>query len=116
MSIKESRSMWRPRTTRQTVRGVAKTRPIGPQSIVQNVAARTTATGDRPVLWPWKIGSMTWDRLHDQEKETGCNQHRPARIDGGGQREGEHRRDDRADVGYEAEHRRQNAPQRGAGN
>ena len=36
----------------QTVSGVARTRPIGPQSAVQNVADATTATGDSPVLCP----------------------------------------------------------------
>src|SRR6476659_9039197 len=43
-----------------TVRGVANTSPIGPQSQAQKVADSTTATGDRPVECPKKIGSITW--------------------------------------------------------
>src|SRR5277367_7055960 len=54
-----NRSTWRPNTTRQIVNGVAKIKPIGPQSQVQNVAETITATGDRPALWPYTIGSTT---------------------------------------------------------
>src|SRR5690242_8108649 len=47
-------------TTRHTVSGVERTRPTGPQSQVQNVAATRTATGDRPALAPKSQGSMAW--------------------------------------------------------
>ena len=33
-------------------------RPIGPHSAVQNVADTTTARGDRPVLRPYRCGSI----------------------------------------------------------
>jgi hypothetical protein len=49
---KESRGMCRPMTTRQTVIGVASTRPTGPQSQVQPTAAKMSAIGDTPVLAP----------------------------------------------------------------
>ena len=39
-------------TTRQTVSGVASTRPTGPQSHVQKTAAMISAIGETPVLEP----------------------------------------------------------------
>src|ERR1700743_1913110 len=54
-----NRSTVRPRTTRQTVNGVASTSPIGPHKAVQKVADTTTATGESPVLRPYTKGSMT---------------------------------------------------------
>ena len=42
-------SMCLPRTTRQTVRGVARSSPIGPHSSVQKSVEMTIATGDKPV-------------------------------------------------------------------
>ena len=50
--MKRKLSMCLPMTTRQTVRGVASSRPTGPHSMVQKSVAMTTATGDRPVCWP----------------------------------------------------------------
>src|SRR6185437_11893793 len=47
-------------TTRQAVSGVDRTRPMGPQSQVQKVAATSTATGDRPALAPKSQGSRAW--------------------------------------------------------
>jgi hypothetical protein len=41
-----------PSTTRHTVSGVARSRPIGPQSQVQKKAARRIANGATPVLMP----------------------------------------------------------------
>src|SRR3990170_3624882 len=58
-SKNSSRSTCRQSTTRQTVSGVDKTSPMGPHSAVQNVADATTATGDKPVLCPYTIGSIT---------------------------------------------------------
>jgi len=43
---------WRPITTRQSVIGVERMRPIGPHIQVQNTAATITATGERPVECP----------------------------------------------------------------
>ena len=47
-----SRSTCRPSTTRQTVSGVARINPTGPQSHVQNVAEVMTAIGESPELCP----------------------------------------------------------------
>ena len=44
---------------RQTVRGVASSRPTGPQSQVQKVTATRSATCDTPALWPYNHGSIT---------------------------------------------------------
>ena len=43
---------YRPMTTRQTVSGVDRNRPTGPQSVVQNTAAMMIAKEERPVLEP----------------------------------------------------------------
>ena len=53
-------SICRPSTTRQTVRGVASRRPMGPHRSTQNKVETTMATGDSPVCWPYSTGSMTW--------------------------------------------------------
>ena len=40
------------RTTRHTVRGVASSSPIGPQSQAQNATEQISATWETPALWP----------------------------------------------------------------
>src|SRR4051812_47641915 len=47
------------KTTRQSVSGVDSSKPKGPHSQVQNDAVTTTATGDRPALFPQTNGSTT---------------------------------------------------------
>ena len=49
----------RPSTTRQTVSGVDRSSPTGPQSQVQKIAATMMASGERPVREPYSQGSMT---------------------------------------------------------
>ena len=44
----------------QSVRGVERISPIGPQIQLQKIATTITAVGDRPVLWPYSSGSSTW--------------------------------------------------------
>ena len=62
--------------------------PIGPHSQVQNVAEATTATGTaRRVAVDQRLDYMTDERLDHKEQGSGPNQHRPARVDGGGERE-----------------------------
>ncbi len=51
---------WRPATTRHRVSGVDSSRPIGPHSAPQNSAETITASGDRPELWPYTFGSITF--------------------------------------------------------
>ena len=65
-------------------------------------------------VWPWKIGSMTWPTIGStiDEQEARPDQHRPARVDGGGERQRKGRRDHRADIGHEAQDRGEDAPQR----
>src|SRR5262245_32778430 len=46
-----------PKTTKQTVMGVARIKPTGPHSQVQNAAATNTPTGDTPVPLPNNNGS-----------------------------------------------------------
>ena len=47
----------------QTVNGVASSRPTGPHSHVQNVAATMTARDETPVEWLKTIGSMTLTKV-----------------------------------------------------
>src|SRR5687767_10408869 len=47
-----------PSTTRHTVSGLDKTRPIGPHKKPQNTAASTVATTETPMLMPYNQGSM----------------------------------------------------------
>ncbi len=56
--------MWRPATTRQSVKGVDTINPMGPQSELQKIAAMTTDSGDRPVVWPYNCGSMSWPAIN----------------------------------------------------
>jgi len=57
------------------------------------------------------------DQRFDDEKQRRCpGQHPPARIDRHGQRKRKRCSYDRADVGHKAQHGRENAPQRRAGN
>src|SRR5262245_13766387 len=53
------RGMYLPITTRQTVIGVASSRPSGPHSHVQQSAETTIATCDTPALLPDRHGSST---------------------------------------------------------
>ncbi len=39
--------------------GVETIKPIGPQSQLQNMAAMTTDSGDRPVVCPYSCGSTS---------------------------------------------------------
>src|SRR5437899_12322194 len=48
---------YRPITTTQTVNGVARNKPTGPQSQVQNTAAIRIARGEMPVVFPYRYGS-----------------------------------------------------------
>src|SRR3984885_10186711 len=50
---------YRPKATKEAVRGVESSRPIGPHSQVQNIAETMTAKGDIPALPPKTIGSIT---------------------------------------------------------
>jgi hypothetical protein len=47
------------KTTGHKVKGVESKRPNGPHNHVQNDAATTTATGERPALRPQTSGSIT---------------------------------------------------------
>jgi hypothetical protein len=47
-------------TTRMTVNGIDSSRPTAPHIHVQNTADTSTAMGDRPVLEPSRLGSITW--------------------------------------------------------
>ena len=53
-SCVEEAQLWQiaPRTSRQTVRGVERISPTGPQSAVHNIAAAISDMADRPVLNP----------------------------------------------------------------
>src|SRR4051812_15238840 len=50
----------RPMDTKQTVKGVDKSKPTGPHSQVQNTAAASTASGVMPVEVPYSHGSITF--------------------------------------------------------
>ena len=67
--------MWRPATTRHSVSGVETSSPIGPQIQLQKIAATTTDSGDRPVLWPYSCGSTTCagDQFHHREQAQHSN-------------------------------------------
>jgi hypothetical protein len=52
------------------VNGVARIKPIGPQSQVQKVADAITATGDRPALRPYTRGSITWPAIGSTTKKS----------------------------------------------
>src|SRR3984893_13465551 len=57
-----------------------------------------------------RLDDMADNRLHSKKKRERPKKHRPAGIDGYRQSKRERRRDDGADVGYEAEDCRQDAP------
>jgi hypothetical protein len=59
----EERALVADAITAPWLSGVARTRPIGPQSQVQKVAETTTETRESPVLWPKAKGSTTCPRL-----------------------------------------------------
>src|SRR5689334_17878851 len=57
MSRKRRRGTYLPMTARQTVKGVDRNNPIGPQSQLQKTAAMMTANEETPVLEPYNQGS-----------------------------------------------------------
>src|ERR1700693_95677 len=64
MSKRLNALMWRPATTRHSVNGVETINPTGPHSQLQNIAATTTDSGDRPVVWPYSWGSTSWPAIN----------------------------------------------------
>src|ERR1700736_6080774 len=56
-SSKLSALMCRPATSRHKVNGVDTIKPTGPHSQLQNIAAITTDSGDKPVVCPYNCGS-----------------------------------------------------------
>ena len=111
------RSTCRPSTTRHTVKGVARTRPTGPQSAVQNVADATTADGRQAGAVPvqQRFHHVAHQRLDHQKKSRRPQQHRPAGVHRSRERQRKHRRDDGADIRHEAENRGQDAPKHWTG-
>src|SRR6186713_2214510 len=73
-SRNDNLSTCRPSTTRHTVNGVASTSPIGPHSAVQKVAETTTATGERPVVRPYNVGSTTCPIIGSMTKKSAAVQ------------------------------------------
>src|ERR671918_265545 len=54
-----SRGTYLANTTRQTVKGVAKMSPTGPQSQVQKAIIMSRGTGETPTLLPYSNGSSS---------------------------------------------------------
>ena len=58
-----------------------------------------------------RLDHLAHDRLGDRNRRRRPDHHGPARIDGGGQRHGQGAGDERADIGHEAQQRREHAPE-----
>jgi hypothetical protein len=58
-----------------------------------------------------RLDDVAHERLGDDEQRRRPQHHRPAGIDGGGEPDRQQRRDEGADIGHEAQQRRENAPQ-----
>ena len=86
---------------------------MGPQSAVQNRRRRNYGDRRKPCAMTvdHRLDDMADNRLHSKKKRERPKQHRPAGIDGYRKSKRERRRDDGADVGYEAEYCRQDAPE-----
>ena len=84
--------MLRPITSRPTVKGVARIKPIGPQSVAQNAAEATMAKVESPVILPKKSGSSTWPTMISTTKIIpACHKGQgPAIADGGSDDNGKH--------------------------
>ena len=97
--------------------GVESSNPGGPQISVQNAAATMIASGDMPVVWPNKLrlDDLAHEPFENDEEQRRLDDHAPAGIDGGGERQRHHRRNDRPRVGHEPQHRADDSPQDGIG-
>ena len=98
--------------------GIARRRPRGPQSQVQNTVETITASGEMPVPRPNTSGSTTWPIVSfGYQKQGRRNEHGdPARIDGRRQQYWEGSSDIGADERHESHQCGEDAPHDGARN